>query len=95
MGTNSKKQEFYEFIQKTSIDDDLLCNSYNINVAEYMRNILLLGDSITFLLVTLIKSSGKKPPKTSMSGSILNKKEYKFFHTHSKIIIDRANYFIQ
>jgi len=77
MANQTNKQEYYKFIQKTSEGEDKLYDPYFTHVAEYMRNIILFGNTIVLILSTLLKSKINQFPKTGMLGGILTGKEYK------------------
>lgn len=70
------KQDFYKFIQKTSEESDPRYEPYLQHATGYMANIILLGNTIVLLLITLIIKNKLEPPKYSMLGKLINAHEY-------------------
>lgn len=70
-------QDYYQFIQKQTDTEDPKYQPYFTHTFEYIANILMLGNSLVLLLITLLKDNHKKLPSHGMLGGIL--KENKDF----------------
>lgn len=70
-------QDYYQFIQKQTDTEDPKYQPYFTHTFEYIANILMLGNSLILLLITLLKDNHKKLPLHGMLGGIL--KENKDF----------------
>lgn len=81
MASITNKPEFYTFIQKTIEGSDGPYDLYMKHVIGYMGNILLLGNTIVLLLITLIKSNTNQTPKTGMLGRLLTQDYKRLFHS--------------
>lgn len=72
-------QKYYQFIQKQTDTEDPKYQPYFNHTFEYISNILMIGNSIVLLLITLLKDNHKNLPSHGMLGGIL--KENKDFFT--------------
>lgn len=64
-------QDFYQFIQKTSDESDPRYNPYLEHTTSYIANIILLGNTIVLLIITILLKDKQMPPKHSMLGNLV------------------------
>lgn len=72
-----QKREFYDFVQKGASESDPRYEPYFSHTATYMTNMIMLGNTIILLLITLIMNNKLPLPKHGMLGKLIGAKEHK------------------
>jgi hypothetical protein len=88
-------QDYYQFIQKQTDTEDPKYQPYFTHTFEYIANILMLGNSLVLLLITLLKDNHKKLPSHGMLGSILKENKDFFLDKLDNEIINELFLFNQ